>query len=191
MPRKSYVRTPEILRKQSISHLGKIPYNKGIKSTPESRKRTSEATKKAMTPERRQKISLSRRGKKMSDETKKLISLKLKGKTKGSKHYRWQNGKTELTKQIRQCFEYRQWRSDIFTQSDFTCQKCGQRGKELHAHHKKQFALILAENNVQTLEDALKCSELWDLNNGETLCIPCHKLTDSFAVNKKLISNNK
>lgn len=186
MPHGTYIRTPEILKKQSLSHKGKTPWNKGTSASLESKIRTSESTKKAMTAERRLKISRSRKGRKMSDETKKIISLKLKGKTKGNKHYKWQNGKTELTKQIRQCFEYRQWRSDIFTKSDFTCQECGERGGKLHAHHIKQFAIILAENNVQTLEEALNCSELWDINNGMTLCVPCHKKTDSFAVNKKI-----
>ena len=34
---------------------------------------------------------------------------------------------------------------------------------------------------IKTVEDALKCHLLWDLENGETLCVPCHKKTDSYG----------
>ena len=34
---------------------------------------------------------------------------------------------------------------------------------------------ILKENKIDTVEKAQKCSELWDLSNGRTLCVDCHK----------------
>jgi hypothetical protein len=46
------------------------------------------------------------------------------------------------------------------------------------------FSEILKEYNVKTLDDAHKCKELWDINNGRTLCINCHKLTDTYLKNK-------
>lgn len=33
-------------------------------------------------------------------------------------------------------------------------------------------------------EDAKNCGLLWDINNGETLCIACHRQTDSYKVNQ-------
>ncbi len=98
----------------------------------------------------------------------------------GSNHYLW-NGKTPLAEQIRKCIEYRQWRSDIFTRDDFTCQQCGMRGGRLHADHIKQFAFILSENNISSLDEAIECSELWNLNNGRTLCKDCHRQIPAYS----------
>lgn len=36
---------------------------------------------------------------------------------------------------------------------------------------------MLEENNIKTMEQALKCKELWDVNNGIVLCNKCHDLT--------------
>lgn len=45
-------------------------------------------------------------------------------------------------------------------------------------------ATIIRENNIMTLTDAVKCEELWNINNGITLCKECHKKTDSYLNNK-------
>ena len=107
-----------------------------------------------------------------------LSGLKNKGrklpKITGKNHYLW-NGNTPLVEQIRKCIEYRQWRSDIFTRDNFICVLCGKKDKVLNADHIKQFSTILFENKISSLEEALKCEELWNLNNGRTLCIPCHR----------------
>jgi len=84
-------------------------------------------------------------------------------------------GLTILSKKIRGSFNYRQWRSDVFFRDDFTCGRCNTRGGPLHAHHVKRFSEIIAEYKIQTLKQALECAELWDLNNGTTLCVRCHQ----------------
>lgn len=97
----------------------------------------------------------------------------------GPKHPRWKaNKQRPFANAVRQLFKYRQWRSDIFTRDDFTCVFCGVRGVYLEAdHYPKMFASILREYQLETLEDALDCEELWDINNGRTLCRPCHDTT--------------
>jgi hypothetical protein len=45
----------------------------------------------------------------------------------------------------------------------------------LEVHHAKTFKDICKENNVCTVEQALACKELWDLNNGICICYSCHK----------------
>lgn len=99
----------------------------------------------------------------------------------GKKCNFWKGGITELADRIRDCFKYRQWRSDIFTRDNFTCQDCGIRNRKglgktiiLEVHHIKEFNKIIKENNIKTLEDALLCEELWNINNGRTLCKECH-----------------
>lgn len=95
---------------------------------------------------------------------------------RGYKNSRW-TGLTPIVKQIRQCFKMRQWKSDVFTRDNYTCQNCFIRGSYLEAHHLKQFKTIINEYKLYTLEKALECSELWDINNGQTLCRDCHNKT--------------
>jgi len=141
-------------KKLSETHKGQIPWNKG----------------QILSDEHKYRLSQLRKGKHHSWEAKKKISEAQKGEL----HYNWQGGITSLYLQIRHCFEYRQWRSDVFTHDDFTCQECGKRGGNLQAHHTKSFSSIIQFYEITTLEEALECVELWNINNGITLCKECH-----------------
>ena len=94
-------------------------------------------------------------------------------------------GKCELQEIIRHCYKYRQWRSDVFTRDNFTCQECGLIGGKLNADHIKPFSWIIKDNNIKTLEEAMNCEELWNINNGRTLCLECHKKTDTFMLGSR------
>lgn len=102
--------------------------------------------------------------------------IALKGINSGSKHPNWQGGKTSLNKQIRRSDKYMQWRSDVFKRDGWTCQTCRARGY-VEAHHKKELIKIVKENNIVSLDMALSCKELWDIDNGVTLCKACHGRT--------------
>jgi len=105
--------------------------------------------------------------------------IKLSKLHRGINAYNYK-GNTPLVRTIRTCFEYRQWRSDVFTRDDFTCQSCGIKGEKLEAHHIVAFADIIERYEILTLEDAINCAELWNINNGQTLCQECHKLTKNY-----------
>ena len=61
----------------------------------------------------------------------------------------------------RHCTEYKLWRSAVFARDNYTCQVCGARGVKINAHHRKEYAFF---------------PELrYSLDNGVTLCGPCHK----------------
>lgn len=89
-------------------------------------------------------------------------------------------GISQLKDIIRHCAEYKIWRDSVFQNDNYSCQNCGFRGT-LNADHIKSFAVILIENSVKTFDDAINCSELWDVSNGRTLCLPCHKKTESYG----------
>lgn len=76
-------------------------------------------------------------------------------------------GKTTENEAIRKSTKYKIWRKAVFERDDYTCQMCNVRGGVLHADHIKQFAFF---PNLRL-----------DINNGRTLCIDCHKSTDTFG----------
>lgn len=118
-----------------------------------------------------------------SEETKKKISNANRGRFRGSNGSNWQGGKTPLALLIRNSERYVAWRRSVFDRDKFTCQGCRRVGGPLHADHIKPFAVLLNEHAIRTLEDAYDCADLWDISNGRTLCVPCHKRTPSFAGN--------
>lgn len=136
------------------------------------------------SPETRLKIGLAFKGRKLSKEHKKNISDSLRG----SKSYYWRGGITKLNLTIRRTYLYRLWRGDIFERDNYTCQWCGAHGVRLNAHHIKAFSLILKDNNIKTIEEALDCKEFWDLGNGLSLCEKCHKNTNNFKRKSVLLS---
>lgn len=88
----------------------------------------------------------------------------------------WKGGKFQ-DRNIRRMPEYIQWRSDIFERDNWTCQTCSVRGVYIEAHHINEFINIIRKNNIKNIKDARKCSELWNTNNGVSLCKKCHNLT--------------
>lgn len=107
----------------------------------------------------------------------------------GENHWNWQGGKTSLIRKIRNCFEYINWRKSVFVRDNYTCTWCGIKsgnGKaiKLNADHIEQFSKLITKFKISSFEQAINSKELWDINNGRTLCLDCHKKTETFA-NKK------
>jgi hypothetical protein len=96
----------------------------------------------------------------------------------GEKHPNWKGGVTRLAEKIRKSLEYKQWRLNAFRKDNWTCQGCGKRGGYLNVHHYPvEFHQIMVNSNIKTSTQALRCKELWNMNNGVTLCRNCHDLT--------------
>lgn len=100
---------------------------------------------------------------------------------RGEDHPSWR-GKSDVAKAIRGCLLYENWRYQCFERDDYTCQECGRRGGDLNADHIKPLALILEEQGINNLEDALECEILWDTENAQTLCVPCHRKTETYSL---------
>jgi len=100
---------------------------------------------------------------------------------KGKLHHNWKGGITPLNKLIRRSKQFANWRNKIFERDNYTCQECGINshkglGKtiELHPHHIIPLSHIMQKYQIKSMEDAIKCKDLWDTNNGITYCIDCH-----------------
>ena len=103
---------------------------------------------------------------------------------KGNNNANWKGGTSQLPHLLRTNYQYRQWRSDIFTRDNFTCKVCGDnRGGNLCAHHHPMTLLaVIIGYKIETSNQALLCEKIWDINNGVTLCEECHRKVHSGEV---------
>lgn len=107
----------------------------------------------------------SQKGKKLT------LSHRMKIGRRGELSVNWKGGITKDNDRIRNSIEYKEWRKMIFERDEYACVICGSNNcngnrTPLQADHIKPFALY---------------PELrFDIDNGRTLCIPCHKKTDTY-----------
>ena len=152
--------TEEHRKNLSLAHKGKIPSNLSSLLKPENHKKAIEAARIANT------------GLKRSVESRKKNSEA----HKGAKSHLWKGGITPINLSIRNTVEYRLWRESVFKRDNWTCIWCGKKSVqgarlELNADHIKPFSLF---------------PELrFAIDNGRTLCISCHRSTDTYGVKLK------
>lgn len=103
---------------------------------------------------------------------------------KGDNHHRWKGGVTPLHEKIRKSDKYIDWRNQVYERDNYTCRWCGDRG-DINADHITPFSYILEDHQIGTLKEAKECDNLWDLDNGRTLCVECHKSTPTYLVNER------
>lgn len=150
--------TPETRLKMSEAKIGCAPWNKGKRmwdTRPHPRGTLGKKMpKKVITKETIDKMSRAHLG----------IPQPHKRK---ENHWNWNGGITSENKCARVSIQYKNWRRSVFARDNFTCVKCGIRGGYLNADHIKPFALF---------------PELrFDINNGMTLCVDCHKKTETYG----------
>lgn len=148
-----------------------------------------------ISEETRQKLIKSHTGKKLSDETKLKIKLanlgrvfseeskkkmrdyalnrteehkkKLSLAQTGSKGSNWMGGVSPENERIRKTAAYKKWVQDVFKRDNFTCVLCKKTGGTLNADHIKPFSLF----------PDLRL----ELSNGRTLCVQCHRKTETYG----------
>lgn len=94
----------------------------------------------------------------------------------GSRHWNWKGGKTEFSASLRSSLPYKEWRKSVFERDNYTCVHCGARNKK--GNNK---SVVLNADHIIPL--AFDLNKALDINNGRTLCIDCHKKTDSYGFN--------
>ena len=100
-----------------------------------------------------------------------------KGQMTGKNNVNWKGGITPKNMKIRHSLEYKDWRTKVFQRDNYTCQECGNRGVTLHADHIKPFAYFSELRLI--------------IDNGRTLCVPCHRKTPTYARGAKKIYEQK
>jgi len=143
--------------KMSKTRKGRPAYFKGHHHTEASKRLLSESHKGKRDNNR----------KRLTDEQRLNISNGTKAHAlRGEDNPRWKGGISPANQRARYSFEMKEWRRKVFERDHFICQRCGyNKGKILIAHHIKPFS--------QYPELRL------DVNNGITLCEPCHQLEPS------------
>jgi len=169
------------ISKRMIDWWKNHPEQKHKKLSEETKKKMSLAKigkkRKPFSDEHKLKIKLSLLGNKNSKKPNRFCvdcNLILKSINKNDrcpkcnkifkKQYKRENGlyKSRDYHLIRCSSEFKEWRENIFTIDDYICQKCEQKGYDLHPHH------IL---NFSQYKD-----QRFNPNNGITFCVKCHRL---------------
>lgn len=122
---------------------------------------------KGKMPKNIRMIAGSNKGVPHTEETKKKLSIASK-KNIGDRASNWQGGITPILVKIRHSEEYKVWRKSVFERDKYICILGGKKhGSKLQADHIKPFAYF---------------PELrFAIENGRTLCVECHRKTDTYG----------
>lgn len=89
---------------------------------------------------------------------------------KGTRPSNYKGGYRKKWDVIKDSKEYRDWRKAVFVRDRYTCVFCNAYGVDIHADHIKPKAQF---------------EELtFDVDNGRTLCVPCHMKTPTWGTGR-------
>lgn|SRR3990167_622865 len=146
----------------------------GIKTRPFSTKGLKPRLGAILSETTKKKIRKSHLGKKLSAKHR-LKVIKSLNHGNGSQNNNWQGGKTPITiavaNKLRGTGALKIWRQRVLKRDGYKCVNCGSK-ENLHADHIAPFALY----------PELRTS----VDNGRTLCVGCHRKTDTYGNKSKL-----
>ncbi|MEK7112405.1 MAG: HNH endonuclease [Patescibacteria group bacterium] len=146
----------EIPKRSKTAKSGR--WNKGKHLSEEQRHILSEFAKQRIGPKS------PRYGEILSDATRARIAKSLKGRFRGEENSHWKGGPQYRRNMWHSRFEYKDWRKAVFIRDCFTCKMCGKPSNgDIEAHH------------ILTWEQYPE--HRFMVENGITLCIPCHRMT--------------
>ena len=98
--------------------------------------------------------------------TKLKISQIGKDRVASGLHNNYKGGIERINSALKKSLRYKLWRISVLRRDNFTCVFCKKKARKLHADHIKPWAFF----------PKLRFTK----SNGRTLCIPCHKTTDTY-----------
>lgn len=137
-------------------------------------------------PETNAKISAAHKGRKHSEEFREMRRKLTAGIPRPERRVPYR----DIRQQIRQCMGSKEWKQAVLKRDNYTCVQCGCK-KNLHVDHFPIpfFAILnklIVEQGIENLYDkAIKYDLLFDMNNGRTLCVDCHKQTETWGFHGK------
>lgn len=151
----------EVKRRQKEAKRGCNPWNhfKNPDIVKEKIRNTLKGHPCYKSEERKKNISKAKTGGHLSEITKKKMSAT----RQGIQLKDWTEFLSPIRSRIYQSKNFDVWRRSIFQRDDWTCQDCYIKGGSLHAHHIRKFSKY----------PLLR----FDVDNGITLCKPCHEKT--------------
>lgn len=168
--------TPEWREHIRLGHIGKPHPSKPHKQTEATKKKLSLAHLGIPRSEETKAKLRQYRGKKHWNFGRKMpleTRIKLGKSREGSKSHFWRGGINKKHLKIRGSLKYALWREAVYARDKYTCVLCGAKGVELNADHIKSFSFF----------PKLR----FEISNGRTLCVPCHKKTDNYGGKKSVI----
>ncbi len=92
---------------------------------------------------------------------------------------------TPINSAIRTSTKYKLWVKECLKRDSYTCVICGVQGVQFNVDHIIPFSDVMNKlrfelGHENVYEKAMTYDLLWDLGNARTLCVDCHKSTDSY-----------
>lgn len=104
--------------------------------------------------------------------TRHVKNLKKRNKVNGKRLTQKRKRKRGSTSKDRRTAQYVAWRKAVYARDNATCQRCGKKECYVNAHHIRPWALFPADR--------------FDVDNGVTLCVKCHKAVHKCKASKFL-----
>lgn len=159
---------------KSIRQVSRYLQRFGIKARPFSTKGLQPRLGAILSEETKDRIRQKHLGKKLSPEHR-LKVIKTLNSYSGNRNNNWKGGVTPINKAIanklRDTKEMTWWRNAVLKRDGFRCIWCGET-KNLHADHIAPFARY----------PELRTS----VDNGRTLCVKCHRKTQTYGNKLKI-----
>lgn len=91
---------------------------------------------------------------------------------RGANNPRWKGGVTPENVRIRTSGQYKEWRTAVFIRDGYTCQECS-------AHCGQGKNVVLNADHIKSFADFPELR--FEVSNGRTLCVDCHKKTPNYG----------
>lgn len=118
-------------------------------------------------------------GKKLVSYTaKRCKKCRTKHDLSGENHWAWKGGISKEYRRIRATNEYAIWRKTVLERDSYTCVICGD-----HNFKGRGVSVVMQVDHIKPFY--LYPDLRFDLDNGRTLCVTCHRKTDTWGRPKK------